>query len=65
MSYINQFIILQFGPPLLHYCTLPKKVFPSLSVWVRREYLGNFWRFEFLKFFHIVSTDENAFVVLI
>ena len=28
MSYINQVITLQCGPPSLHYCTLPKKAFP-------------------------------------
>ena len=27
MSYINQVVILQRGPPWLHYCTLPKKPF--------------------------------------
>ena len=39
MSYINQVIILQCGPPSLHYCTLPKKAFLSPSVWARREYI--------------------------
>ena len=36
MSYINQVIILQCGPPS---CTLPKKAFLSPSVWARREYI--------------------------
>ena len=36
MSYINQVIILQCDPLS---CTLPKKVFLSLSVWARREYI--------------------------
>ena len=39
MSYINQVIILQCGPPSLHYCTLPKKAFLSPSVWTRKEYI--------------------------
>ena len=38
MSYINQVITLQCGPPSLHYCTLLKKTFLSPSVWARREY---------------------------
>ena len=41
MSYINQVIILQCGPPSLHLCTLPKKTFLSPSVWARRE---NIWK---------------------
>ena len=36
MSYINQVIILQCGPPS---GTLPKKAFLSPSVWARREYI--------------------------
>ena len=36
MSYINQGIILQCGPPS---GTLPKRAFLSPSVWVRREYI--------------------------
>ena len=36
MSYINQVIILQCGPPS---CILPKKAFLSPSVWTRREYI--------------------------
>ena len=39
MFYINQVIILQFSPPSLHYCTLPKKASLSLSVSTRREYI--------------------------
>ena len=39
MSYINQVIILQCGPPSFHYCTLPKKAFLSPTVWARREYI--------------------------
>ena len=47
MSYINQVLILQCGPPLLHYCTLPKKTFLSPSVWARREYLETQLKGEF------------------
>ena len=36
MSYIDQVIFLQCGPPS---CTLPKKTFLSPSVWARREYI--------------------------
>ena len=39
MSYINQVIILQCGPPSLHYCALPKKAFLSPSVWTRGRYI--------------------------
>ena len=39
MSYISQVIILQCGPPSLHYCTFPKKAFSSSLVWARREYI--------------------------
>ena len=39
MPYMNQVIIMQCGPLLLHYCILPKKTFPAASVWTRREYI--------------------------
>ena len=32
MSYINQVMILQCGPPSLRYCTLPKKAFFPLQL---------------------------------
>ena len=52
MSYINQVIILQCGPPSLHYCTLPKKAFLSPSVWARREYIWKLnWKESLLIYF--------------
>ena len=51
MSYINQVIILQCGPPSPHYCILPKKTFPSPSVWARREYLETQMKGEFTDLF--------------
>ena len=51
MSYINQVLILQCGPPLLHYYTLPKKAFLSPSVWTRREYLETQLKGEFTDLF--------------
>ena len=49
ISYINQVIILQCGPPS---CTLPKKAFLSPSVWARREYIWKLnWKESLLIYF--------------
>ena len=40
MSYINQVVILQCSPPLLYYCTLPKKdLFFPFSLGMKRIHL--------------------------
>ena len=58
MSYINQVRILQYGPPLLHYCTLPKKVVLSPSVWARREYIWKLiWKESLLIYFENFQGD--------
>ena len=41
MSYINQVIILQCGPPSLHYCTLPKRPFFPLQFGQEANISGN------------------------
>ena len=42
LTYINQVILLQCGPL---FCTLPRKVSLSPSVWARREYIWKFnWK---------------------
>ena len=52
MSYINQAIILQCGPPWLHYCTLPKKSFLSPSQFAQEESIsGNSIKGEFTDLF--------------
>ena len=52
MSYINQVIILQCGPPSLHSCTLSKKAFLSPSVWARRKYIWKLnWKESLLIYF--------------
>ena len=49
MSYINQVIILQCGPPS---CTLPKKVFLNPSIWARREHIWKLnWKKSLLIYF--------------
>ena len=49
MSYVNQVIIVQCGPPS---CNLPKKAFLSPSVWARREYIWKLsWKESLLIYF--------------
>ena len=68
MSYINQFIILQCGPPSLHYCTLPKKPFLPLQFGQEEieSLLIYFENFQGAPFSHWQSSNRimNTFIIV-